>query len=81
MNSVLQCLSNCYELTKYFLLDYYINDINPDNKLGTGFQVVTIYRKLLQDLLGGEEEYINPNYFKRIFVHFVQKFSRYAQQD
>ena len=28
MNSALQCLSNCYELTKYFLLDFYENDIN-----------------------------------------------------
>ena len=81
MNSALQCLSNCYELTKYFLLDYYINDINPDNKLGTGGQVTTIYRKLLEDLWNGEEEYINPSYFKRIFVHFVHKFSGYAQQD
>ena len=81
MNSALQCLSNCYELTKYFLLDYYINDINPDNKLGTGGQVATIYRKLLEDLWNSEEEYINPSYFKKIFVHFVHKFSGYAQQD
>ena len=81
MNSALQCLSNCYELTKYFLLDYYINDINPDNKLGSGGQVTTIYRKLLEDLWNSEEDYINPSYFKRIFVHFVHKFSGYAQQD
>ena len=81
MNSALQCLSNCYELTKYFLLDYYLNDINPDNKLGTGGQVTTIYRKLLEDLWNSEEDYINPSYFKRIFVHFVHKFSGYAQQD
>ena len=81
MNSALQCLSNCFELTKYFLLDFFENDINPDNKLGTGGHVVTVYRKLLEDLWGGDEDYINPSYFKRIFEHFVQKFSGYAQQD
>ena len=81
MNSALQCLSNCYELTKYFLLDFFEKDINPDNKLGTGGHVVAVYRKLLEDLWGGEEEYINPSYFKKIFAHFVQKFSGYAQQD
>ena len=81
MNSALQCLSNCYELTKYFLLNFYENDINQENRLGTGGQVVTIYRKLLDDLWLGDDDYINPNYFKRIFAHFVHKFSGYAQQD
>ena len=81
MNSALQCLSNCYELTKYFLLDFYENDINLENKLGTGGHVVQVYRKLLEDLWGGEDDYINPSYFKNIFAHFVRKFSGYAQQD
>jgi ubiquitin carboxyl-terminal hydrolase 4/11/15 len=81
MNSALQCLSNCYELTKYFLLNFYENDINQENRLGTGGQVVIIYRKLLDDLWLGDDDYINPNYFKRIFAHFVHKFSGYAQQD
>jgi hypothetical protein len=36
MNSALQCLSNCYALTSYFLTDEYEKDINIENKLGTG---------------------------------------------
>ena len=28
MNSALQCLSNCFQLTKYFLSNLYINEIN-----------------------------------------------------
>ena len=81
MNSALQCLSNCYELTKYFLLDFYENDINIKNKLGTGGHVVMVYRKLLEDLWRDEQDYINPSYFKKIFAHFVHRFSGYAQQD
>ena len=81
MNSGLQCLSNCYDLTKYFLLDLYENDINLDNKLGSGGKIAAIYRKLLEDLWKGDENAINPSYFKSIFAQFVRKFSGYAQQD
>ena len=81
MNSGLQCLSNCYELTKYFLLDYYENDSNLDNKLGSGGKIAMIYRKLLEDLWKGDQNSINPSYFKSIFAQFVRKFSGYAQQD
>ena len=81
MNSALQCLSNCYELTKYFLLGLYKNDINEDNRLGSGGKIAEIYNQLLKDLWIGDEDYINPSYFKRIFAHFVIKFSGYHQQD
>ena len=81
MNSALQCLSNCYELTKYFLLDLYENDINQENKLGSGGRIAITYRKLLEDLWKGDENYINPSYFKNIFAYFVRKFSGYSQQD
>ena len=81
MNSGLQCLSNCYELTKYFLLDFYENDINPNNKLGSRGKIAIIYRKLLEDLWNGDDNAINPSYFKSVFSHFVNKFSGYAQQD
>ena len=81
MNSGLQCLSNCYELTKYFLLNLYEDDINQKNKLGSGGKIAFIYRKLLEDLWKGDENAINPSYFKNIFALFVKKFSGYAQQD
>ena len=81
MNSALQCLSNCYELTKYFLLNLYEDDINTQNRLGSGGKIAYIYNKLLDDLWNGEKNYINPGYFKNIFAHFVRKFSGYHQQD
>ena len=81
MNSALQCLSNCYELTKYFLLDLYEDEINEDNKLGSGGEIASIYRELLDDLWNGEKSIINPDYFKKVFSLFVRKFSGYHQQD
>lgn len=35
MNSSLQCLSNCFELTKHFLNNEYLKEINRKNPLGT----------------------------------------------
>jgi len=35
MNSALQCLSNSWPLTNYFLQKHFINEINEDNPLGT----------------------------------------------
>ena len=35
MNSSLQCLSNTYELTYYFLSDAYQPDVNKKNPLGS----------------------------------------------
>jgi len=36
MNSALQCLSNCEELTKYFLTRKHLEEINKVNKHGSG---------------------------------------------
>lgn len=36
MNSALQCLSNVFEITKYFLTNQYMKEINEKNVLGTG---------------------------------------------
>jgi ubiquitin carboxyl-terminal hydrolase 4/11/15 len=62
-------------------LNLYEDDINQKNKLGSGGKIAFIYRKLLEDLWKGDENAINPSYFKNIFAQFVKKFSGYAQQD
>ena len=36
MNSALQCLSNTYDLTDYFINNNFVCDLNTDNPLGTG---------------------------------------------
>jgi ubiquitin C-terminal hydrolase len=35
MNSAIQCLSNTIDLTYFFLTKQYVDEINPNNKLGT----------------------------------------------
>ena len=34
LNTSIQCLSSCWEITNYFLRDIYKNDINENNPLG-----------------------------------------------
>jgi ubiquitin carboxyl-terminal hydrolase 4/11/15 len=50
MNSSLQCLSNCLELTRYFLDERFKNDLNIDNPLGTAGRLVQAYAKLLNEM-------------------------------
>ena len=50
MNSSLQCLSNCWELTKYFLDLRFKSDLNTDNPLGTSGRLAQAYAKLLNEM-------------------------------
>ena len=36
MNSSLQCLSNIWELTSFFINNDFLKDLNRENRLGTG---------------------------------------------
>ena len=81
MNSALQCLSNCFQLTKYFLSNLYLNEINTENKFGTKGQISRTYKKLLMQLWKEEDEYICPDIFREIFIQYEKKYSGYGQHD
>ena len=81
MNSALQCLSNCFQLTKYFLSNLYVNEINTENKLGSCGKIAKTYKKLLKQLWKENEEYIYPNKFRDIFIQYERQFSGYGQHD
>ena len=59
INCVLQCLSNTEELTKYFLYDHYLTEINNANIL-TG-KTYKLYHELLQKLWCEEKNIIDYN--------------------
>ena len=50
MNCCIQCLSNIFPLTKYFLFENYEDDINVNNLLGSEGKIVTSYVELLKIL-------------------------------
>ena len=81
MNSTLQCLSNTFDLTKYFLLQYFRNDINTGNKLGSNGSVALRYYNLLCELWIGNEKRINPEPFINTFKGLKKQFAGRRQQD
>ncbi len=48
MNVCIQSLSNVFQLTKYFIFDKYINDINEENPMGSEGKIVLYYAELIK---------------------------------
>ena len=81
MNSALQCLSNCEDLTKLFLSKKYISEINTLNNLGSKGKISNAYYNLLCDLWKGNSKSISPLTFRNTFIIYNEQFSNYLQQD
>ena len=81
MNSAIQCLSNCEELTLYFLSKLYQKEINSTSKYGTGGKIAESYAELLEELWKGDDKYIVPYNFVKIFISHVKQFSDLSQHD
>ena len=81
MNSALQCLSNTFDLTKYFLFKYFANDINTGNKLGSNGSLANEYYNLIETLWRGKEPVIAPVNFIETFQKAKSQFQGYRQQD
>ena len=81
MNSSIACLSNCTELTYYFLSGEYKKDINRENKLGMGGALAESWAELLHDYWVGSQHVGNPSDLKQTFGNKIKRFSGYNQQD
>lgn len=73
MNSSLQCLSNTYELTKYFLEQKFkfILDLEVKNPLGTEGRLVMAYAKTLNQMWNMESSVVTPDMFKKILGQYA----------
>jgi ubiquitin carboxyl-terminal hydrolase 4/11/15 len=83
MNSIIQCLSNTEDLTKYFLLDYYEQEMNLGNRLGSNGEIVESYSKLIK-LLWNENnnnEAIKPDFLVKQIIKKLNQYSTLNQQD
>ena len=84
MNSAIQCLSNTEDLTKYCLYNFYEQEINYNNKVGTHGQLIEEYVKLIQNLWINEnydKKPINPYKFRIIVARKIPQFASLNQQD
>ena len=81
MNSSIACLSNCSELTEYFLRQKYVNDINEDNRDGAEGALAEEWYNLLGNYWLTKHTVGNPKNIKIIVGSKNRKFSGYNQQD
>lgn len=81
MNSALQCLSNTEDLTKYFLLNLYSQEINLDNRLGSKGTLTEAFHELLYYLWNSNQKAVSPKKFRYIFAKKVKQFYTSEQQD
>jgi ubiquitin carboxyl-terminal hydrolase 4/11/15 len=81
MNSSIACLSNCTELTTYFLSGEFKNDINTNNSEGARGNLAKSWYELLEEYWNSSAHTGNPGGVKSVVGRKVRKFSGYSQQD
>jgi len=81
MNSSIACLSNCTELTTYFLTGKYHQDINAKNKEGLGGKLANAWHELLQQYWLSNIKTGDPSNVKNAVARKVKKFFGFNQQD
>jgi ubiquitin carboxyl-terminal hydrolase 4/11/15 len=66
MNTALQCLSNCKELTEYFIEGFFLNHVNINSSLSTGGKLANEFCFLLKNLWYNNQTSFTPSTFKRM---------------
>lgn len=81
MNSVLQCMSNCPPITKYFLENQHLGELNTTNPLGMKGLVAKAFGDLIKTMWSGDHSHTAPSNFKIQVSRFAPQFSGYQQHD
>ena len=81
MNSSIACISNCTELTYYFLKGDYKNDINKENNFGMHGELAESWANLLRQYWVEKTDVGDPSDFKAIIGQKAHRFRGYGQQD
>ena len=81
MNSSIACLSNCTELTTYFLTGKYKENINRNNREGLQGRLAEAWHDLLEEYWNSGARTGDPREVKSTVAMKVRKFGGYAQQD
>lgn len=80
MNSALQSVRSVEELTRYFLANEHMKELNTENPLGHNGQVAKAYGNFLHKLYVSTGSYA-PRPFKDVIGRYAPSFSGYGQQD
>ena len=82
MSSSLQCLAHVRPLTRFFLSQQHIRDLNRESKYGTAGRLVDQYVKLLEEMfLSYSGKVISPRAFKIALGKVNVDYAGLVQQD
>jgi hypothetical protein len=59
-----QCMSNCPPITKYFLNEEHLNELNEENPLGMKGEIAKAFGELIKTMWSGRHSYTMPHNFK-----------------
>lgn len=68
-------------MTKYFLTNEFLRDINESNPLGTKGNLARAYDATMKELYWSNQSYIKPTQLKRSIALFQPRFAGYSQED
>ena len=79
MNSAIQCLSNIWELSDFFVSNEYLEDLNcfKTNILGTRGQLATAWGNHLKNAYIGNSKILKPSLIKSIASFYHKQFKGY----
>ncbi|KAK9447053.1 uncharacterized protein V1518DRAFT_429373 [Limtongia smithiae] len=83
MNSALQCMMHIEELTRYFLVDAYKEELNPQNPLAMDGKMATAYAQLVRSIFAvpNAPSSLAPRDLQNVIWRYGPMFSGYAQHD
>ncbi|KAI2513306.1 ubiquitin-specific protease [Fragilaria crotonensis] len=81
MNSALQCLSHATPLTRHFLSNGFLQDLNVHNPLGTGGKLARAYGQVMREVWMVGPSAVSPTTLKRAISIFAPRFAGCSQHD
>ena len=81
INSSLQCLFNTNDLSKYFLSNYFMDEINKKNTLGYNGIIAESYAEFLNEMKTTINSVLNPIDFIKTFFRNNKSLNLRGQQD
>ncbi|KAH9503865.1 Ubiquitin carboxyl-terminal hydrolase 32 [Bulinus truncatus] len=81
MNAALQCVSNSWPLTQYFISNLHLFELNRDNPLGMKGHIAQRYGELIKDLWSGTSKTVAPLKLRWTIGKYAPRFNGFQQHD
>ncbi|KAK6968759.1 Ubiquitin carboxyl-terminal hydrolase 32, partial [Biomphalaria glabrata] len=81
MNAALQCVSNSWPLTQYFISNLHLFELNRDNPLGMKGHIAQRYGELIKDIWSGTSKTVAPLKLRWTIGKYAPRFNGFQQHD